>query len=130
MDFPEDITIEETTFELDEAPPPPPPPPPEEEPEDQVEFVAFDTPPKLIKLVKPKYPEIARRAGVEGTVVLRILVDEQGNVIKVEVVKGLGNTGCNEAAMAAAIQCKFTPAMQRDRPVKVWTSYPVRFQLR
>lgn len=123
-EVPEDVTIGETDLDLTQPPPPPPPPAPE-----QTEFVAYDKAPQLTRLVKPIYPEIARKAGVEGTVILKIQVDEKGNVINAKVLKGLG-AGLDEAAIAAAMQCKFTPAMQRDKPVKVWVSYPVRFILK
>ncbi len=123
-EVPEDVTIGETDLDLTQPPPPPPPPAPE-----QTEFVAYDQAPQLTRLVKPIYPEIARKAGVEGTVILKIQVDEKGNVVNVKVLKGLG-AGLDEAAIAAAMQCKFKPAMQRDKPVKVWVSYPVRFILK
>ena len=123
-EVPEDITIEETDLDLTQPPPPPPPPAPE-----QTEFVAYDEAPQLIRLVKPVYPEIARKAGVEGMVILKIQVDEKGNVVNAKLLRSLG-AGCDEAAIAAAMQCKFKPAMQRDKPVKVWISYPVRFILK
>ncbi|MCK4271997.1 energy transducer TonB [bacterium] len=122
-DLPEDVTIETTDLRVDVAPPPPPPPMADE-------FVAYDTPPKLIRLVKPKYPDIARKAGIEGMVILKILVDVDGKVIDARVLKSLGNVGCDEAALEAAKKCLFEPALQRDKPVKVWVSYPVRFILK
>ena len=122
-DLPEDVTIETTDLRVDVAPPPPPPPMADE-------FVAYDTPPKLIRLVKPKYPDIARKAGIEGMVILKILVDVDGKVIDARVLKPLGNVGCDEAAVKAAKKCLFEPALQRDKPVKVWVSYPVRFILK
>jgi len=122
-DLPEDVTIETTDLRVDVAPPPPPPPMVDE-------FVAYDTPPKLIKLVKPIYPDIARKAGIEGMVILKILVDVDGKVIDAVVLKSLGNVGCDEAAIEAAKQCRFEPALQRDKPVRVWVSYPVRFVLK
>lgn len=122
-DLPEDVTIETTDLRVDVAPPPPPPPMADE-------FVAYDTPPKLIKLVKPKYPDIARKAGIEGMVILKILVDVDGKVIDAKVLKSLGNVGCDESAIEAAKKCLFEPALQRDKPVRVWVSYPVRFVLK
>jgi len=123
-EVPEDVTIGETDLDLTQPPPPPPPPPPE-----QTEFVAYDQAPELIRLVKPIYPEIARKAGMEGWVYLKIQIDEKGDVVNAKVLKGLG-AGLDEAAFAAAMRCKFKPAMQRDKPVKVWMSYPVHFVLK
>jgi protein TonB len=76
------------------------------------------------------YPEIARRAGVEGMVVVQVLIDTKGNVNDTKVAKSLGNNGCDEAAIAAIKKTKWKPALQRDKPVKVWVSIPVIFKLK
>lgn len=93
-------------------------------------FLAYDTPPRLIKRVLPKYPAIARQARSEGMVILRLLVDEDGNVVEAKVLKGDKNFGFEEAAVEAALKCKFAPAYQREKPVKVWVSFPVDFTLK
>jgi len=92
------------------------------------EFVAYDTPPKPKSRVKPDYPEIAKKAGIEGTVILKLLIDVDGKVLNVKVLKGL-TQDTNKAAMRAAYATQFYPAKQRDKPVKVWVSYPYRFVL-
>ena len=61
---------------------------------------------------------------------VKVLVDERGNVVKTDVIKSLGNNGCDEAAVKAIKSVKWKPAMQRDKPVKVWVSIPVRFVLK
>ncbi len=132
-DVPEDVTIESTNIDFNEQPPPPPPPP-EEESETPI-FVAYDSPPEPIggfgAIQKNlKYPEIARKAGVEGTVIIQVLIDEKGRVIKTKVLKSLGNNGCDEAAISAIRKTRWKPAMQRDKPVKVWVSIPVIFKLK
>jgi len=132
-DIPEDATIEMTEINLDELPPPPPPP--EEESGETPIFVAYDEAPQPIggfpaiqkNLV---YPEIARKAGVEGRVYVNVLIDEQGNVIDTKILKSLGNNGCDEAAVAAIRKVKWKPAKQRDKPVKVWVGIPVVFKLK
>ncbi len=132
-DIPEDATIEMTEINLDELPPPPPPP--AEEADETPIFVAYDEPPQPIggfaaiqqNLV---YPEIARKAGVEGRVYVNVLIDERGNVIDTKILKSLGNNGCDEAAVAAIRQAKWKPAKQRDKPVKVWVGIPVVFKLK
>ncbi len=129
-----DETIESTEINLDELPPPPPPP--EEDIDDSAEiFVAYDEPPQPIggfaaiqkNLV---YPEIARKAGVEGRVVINCLIDEKGSVVNTKVLMSLGNNGCDEAAIAAIKKAKWKPAKQRDKPVKVWIGIPVVFRLK
>jgi len=100
-----------------------------------IDFIPYDEPPKPIGdfdaiLKNLKYPEIARKAGVEGTVIVKITVDIKGNVVKTEIIQSLGNNGCDEAAIAAIKKVKWKPAMQRDRPVKVQIAVPIRFKLK
>ncbi|MBN1999727.1 energy transducer TonB [candidate division KSB1 bacterium] len=133
-DIPEDATIETTDIDLSELPPPPPPPEDEIDESAQI-FVAYDEAPEPIggfaaiqkNLV---YPEIARKAGVEGRVYVQIIVDEKGNVVSAKVQKSLGNNGCDEAAIAAIKSVKWRPAKQRDKPVKVQVGIPVVFKLK
>ncbi|OYD14814.1 hypothetical protein CH333_07180 [candidate division WOR-3 bacterium JGI_Cruoil_03_44_89] len=118
----EQTTIERTDFTgFEKAPPPPPTETPD--------FVPYDTPPEPIYITKPKYPEIGRKAGVEGVVYLKLLLDTTGYVIDVKIVKSL-NLAFDESAAKAARTWRFSPAKQRDRPVRVWLGYPVRFTLK
>jgi protein TonB len=71
----EEADIAPTSFDDVESLPPPPPPPSEQ----AQEFYAFDEPPVLIKFVSPRYPDLARQAGIEGTVLLEVLVSNEGN---------------------------------------------------
>lgn len=75
-----------------------------------------------------KYPEIARRAGIEGKVYILAYIDENGNVTKTTVLKGIGG-GCDEAAINAIKKVKFIPGRQGGKPVKVQVSIPVIFKL-
>ncbi|KAA0241462.1 MAG: energy transducer TonB [Ignavibacteriota bacterium] len=75
-----------------------------------------------------QYPEIAKRAGIQGKVFVKAFIDENGNVISAEVVKGIGG-GCDEAALDAIFKTKFTPGKQRGKPVKVQVTVSVLFQL-
>ena len=94
------------------------------------EFVAFEDPPVMLKSVTPKFPELARKAGMEGTVQVQALVDKNGDVKDVKIVKESGtNAGFEEAALDAAKQCKWKPAMQNKQPVAVWVTYPIKFTL-
>ena len=111
-------------------------PPPKEEIDESEEptfFVAVEDMPQPIGGLqeiqkKIKYPEIAKRAGVEGKVYVRAFVDEEGNVVNAEVVKGIG-AGCDEAALDAILKTKFTPGKQRGKPIKVQVTVPVLFKL-
>jgi len=132
-DIPDDATIEMTDLDLSELPPPPPPP--EEEDESATIFVPYDEPPQPIGGFAAiqrnlKYPEIARKAGVEGRVLVHVRVDKKGNVIETKILQSLGNNGCDEAAVDAIKKVKWKPAYQRDKPVTVWIAIPVQFKLK
>ena len=77
---------------------------------------------------KVVYPEIARRAGIEGIVYIEAFIDEQGKVVRTSIVKGIGG-GCDQAAMKAIEETKFVPGKQQGKPVKVRMSIPIRFML-
>jgi len=131
----EDIEIGETELDMDAEMEAPPPPPKEEKvvEEEPTYFVAVEEMPEPIggiKAIQEKivYPEIAKRAGVEGKVYILAFVDESGNVTKAQVLKGIG-AGCDEAALEAVQKTKFKPGKQRGKPVKVQVSIPVVFKL-
>lgn len=133
----EDIEIEDTEIDFEaEMQAPPPPPKEEEKKELELEptyFVAVEEMPEPIggiKGIQDKivYPEIAKRAGVEGKVYVLAYVDETGTVTKVKLIKGIG-AGCDEAAINAVWQTKFKPGKQRGKPVKVQVSIPIVFKL-
>ena len=128
----EDIEIDDTEidFEAEMEAPPPVEKKVEEEP---TYFVAVEEMPSPIGGIvaiqkKIKYPEIAKRAGVEGKVYVLAFVNEQGIVTKAQVIKGIG-AGCDEAALNAVLKTKFTPGKQRGKPVKVQVSIPILFKL-
>ena len=97
-----------------------------------IKFIPFDTAPQPKKGlgIRPIYPEIAKEAGIEGTVYIQFFIDEKGNVTEAYVQKGLPNTGLNEAALSAVKKSKWKPARQREKKVGVWQTVPVRFELK
>tara|TARA_B100000902_G_C27077989_1_gene797417 strand:- start:31 stop:645 length:615 start_codon:yes stop_codon:yes gene_type:complete len=125
-DIADDLTLDELDFDdfsnLD-APPPPPSGP-------KVVFIPYDDPPVAMSPIRPKYPEIAQEAGIEGVVVVQAFIDEKGRVKETLILKGVPNTGLDEAAMEAIRKTKFRPAKQRERAVGVWISIPVNFRLK
>ena len=121
----EEAEIAPTSFDRIEDVPPPPPPPSEQ----AQEFYAFDEPPVLIKFVNPRYPDLARQAGIEGTVLLRVLVAEDGKVMSVSVIQSDVTPAMERSAMQAAKQFLFKPAKQRTVPVKAHMAIPIRFKL-
>ncbi len=95
------------------------------------EFVAVEERPVILQKVEAKYPEIARRAGIEGEVWVKVLVDRTGAVRDAIVAKESGaNAGFEEAAIEAARGYKWKPAMQNKQPVALWVTYPVKFKLK
>ena len=125
-DIADDVTLDE--FNLDEfdawdAPPPPPEGP-------RVKFIPYDDPPVPLRPIRPKYPEIAQEAGIEGTVVVQVFVDDKGRGKETVILKGIPNTGLDEAATEAIRSVRFRPAKQRERAVGVWISIPVNFRLK
>jgi TonB family protein len=91
-------------------------------------FIPVEHPPVPIKEVVPQYPDIARRAGVEGTVWINVLVDKQGRAKRAMIIKSDAEV-LSESAIQAALQWLFTPAMMSNGPVTVWASIPFRFKL-
>lgn len=100
---------------------------------DSVYFVAVEEMPEPIGgmfAIQEKiiYPEIAKRAGIEGKVFVLAFIDEKGNVSNAKILKGIG-AGCDESALNAVKETKFTPGKQRGTPVKTQVSIPIVFKL-
>lgn len=100
---------------------------------DSFSYIPHEIPPRLRggliefhrKIIYPRY---ALDHGIEGRVVLAVLVDENGRPCKVTVLEdSKEKVGFEEAAMVAVRSCRWYPAEQRDRKVKVWIALPFRF---
>lgn len=124
----------DASLDLDMALDLPPPPAAKKVVEEEPEiFLVVEQDPELIGGLEGlqksiRYPEIARKAGIEGRVFVQFVVDEKGNVIDPVVTRGIGG-GCDEAALDAVRKAKFKPGKQRGRAVKVQYSLPVTFRL-
>ena len=95
------------------------------------EFIAIDVNPVLENQPQAVYPDSAKKAGIEGSVWVKALIDKQGNVRDAIVTKGSGKkVGFEEAALAAAKQATWKPAIQNKQPVFVWVSYEIKFLLK
>ena len=129
-DVPDDVTIESTDLDFDDAMvdlPPPPPPGSNDLEEEVLEFFMVEEKPTITKNVRPIYPEIARKAGLSGRVFVRFKVGRDGRVSEVQILKG--EEIFRQAAVDAVLQFVFKPAMQNDKPVAVWMSQVIRFDL-
>jgi periplasmic protein TonB len=124
------ITLEDMIFEdyPDDVPPLPKNPDGDTR---QDTFWVFDERPEPIGSIAENivYPDIAREAGIEGTVVVQCFIDYKGVVQTCVILKGMPGTGLDEAAMDAIKKTKWKPAVQRDRNVGVWIAIPVIFKL-
>ena len=76
----------------------------------------------------PAYPELARLSQLEGTVIVRALVGQDGKVRETILLKKV-NDILDQAAVQATMGYVFVPAMQNGRPVAVWVTIPFRFAL-
>jgi protein TonB len=135
-DVPDTVTIQTTDIDLDLEGLAPPPPLQEERGEELeleveeeiVELWKVEKQPVPTKKIVPEYPEIARKANITGRVFVTALVNKQGKVEQIGKIQG--PEVFHEAAREAALQWEFEPAIQNDKPVKVWVSLPFTFQLK
>jgi protein TonB len=95
---------------------------------DPKDYVYRDVEPQAVTKVLPQYPQIAKDAGMEGSVTVRLLVGIDGRVQKAEIEQS--SAMFDDAALAAGRQWIFTPALANDHPVRVWVRVPMKFQLR
>jgi len=85
--------------------------------------------PHVVRIEKPEYPPLAVKAGIEGTVWVKVLVDKEGHPMKTQLIKSTHEI-FEEPALAAAQKFLFTPAYMTGGPVYVWVSLPFRFTLK
>jgi TonB family protein len=85
--------------------------------------------PKFLQRIIPVYPSSARRRGEEGRVMLKLTIDEKGNLLKIDVVESTG-AHFAEAAVDAAKRSRFTPARRNNAPILSVALLPIRFSLR
>lgn len=104
------------------------PPVAEPDPEPGV-WVPMDEPPALVQSAQPVYPELAKAAGVEGTVVVLAKIGRDGRVAEVRIAPGRSIPLLDEAALAAVRRFVYTPALSHQHPVVVWVSQRVVFKL-
>ena len=78
---------------------------------------------------RPEYPESARREGRQGSVLLRVLVDEQGRSKRIEINRSSGSDALDRAAAEAIKRWRFVPARHGDEPVESWIRIPIDFSL-
>ncbi|MDX1672499.1 MAG: energy transducer TonB [Balneolaceae bacterium] len=138
VEVPNDEIVEDQILDLDaelemDQPLDTPPPPPEDDEEEEDFFVVVEEMPELKGGMKSlydciDYPEMARKAGIEGRVIVQFIVNENGKVENPRVVRGIGG-GADQEALRCVQRQEFTPGRQRGKAVRVQYSLPVVFKL-
>lgn len=136
-DVSEEITIAPTTFESNPVDDLPPPPTLDErvDLEAAPTFTPFTVAPdilnrrELAEAMVKNYPPILREAGIGGTVHVFFFIDETGVVKQTRIDRSSGHQALDEAALAVAGLYRFSPALNRDKRVPVWVSFPILFQV-
>lgn len=112
----------DVVFDIPEGPPPSP------EPEGPIQVGGDVQAPVKIHNPQPQYTEIARKARLQGVVIVQAIIDKEGNVTNVKVLKGLG-MGLDQAAVDAIKKWRFEPATLHGKPVAVYYNLTVNFRL-
>ena len=105
----------------------PVPKPPEDAPV-RIGVTAQGEQPKKIREIQPDYPEIARRARIEGVVILEAIINKDGTVGEIKVLRSL-NPLLDQAAIKAAKQWLFQPGKINGKPVKAYFTLTINFKL-
>ncbi len=118
-----DIDLPDTDliFDIPEGPPP-------SEPSGPIHVGGDVAAPVKIKAPQPQYTEIARKARIQGVVIVQAIISKQGNVENVKLLKGLP-MGLDTAAVEAIKKWKFKPATLNGKPVTVYYNLTVNFTL-
>jgi TonB family protein len=94
-------------------------------------FIFYEERPQIVDNIQPAYPPMAQRAGMEAVVWINVLIDKDGKVRDVRIVKSSdSNAGFEEAAIEAAYKTTWKPAISNGQPVAVWTTYRIIFELK
>ncbi|MDP2173858.1 MAG: energy transducer TonB [Candidatus Cloacimonadaceae bacterium] len=98
---------------------------------EMVNFVPYDDPPVIIGKLSPEYPDFARRARVQGTVVLEVEVYKDGSIGNIRVTRSLqsGPGGLDESAINAVKKVRFQPGKSSGQPVDTTVIIPIEFKL-
>jgi TonB family protein len=91
-------------------------------------FYKFDTPPTLLTELRPEYPAEAKHAGLEGSVLVKVLVGEDGTVESASILKS-SDIVFESSALDAASRCQFKPAKFEGDPTRSYVAIPIHYRL-
>ena len=92
--------------------------------------ILLDRQPMIAARVPPPYPYLARRRGIQGRVIVRLLVGKDGKVTKSEVVKAEPSGVFEDAVLRTVGRWRFSPALRRGKPIPAWVETAVKFELK
>jgi protein TonB len=127
---PSTFSVPQASIEREAAPPEPkaapaaPPAPPREVASTPAVYNAA-----YLRNAPPRYPLIARRNGVEGTVRLKVFVSKDGKPAQVQLDQSSGSAALDSAALDAVRGWQFLPARRGQEPIESWVVVPVVFRL-
>ncbi len=120
-------------------PPPPPPPPPTELPvtadevftvvENMPQYTGGDEARMKFLMANIKYPESAKQEGLQGTVYVSFVVEQDGQIANVKILKGIGKACDDEAFRVVSAMPKWIPGKQKGQAVRVQFNMPIKFTL-
>jgi TonB family protein len=87
---------------------------------------AYDTPPELITIIRPKYPKDARKKKIKGSVLVKVLINKKGLVESAKVTEGI--EGLNQSALDAVKKARFKPAKYKGKVVSTWVTLSIDFE--
>jgi protein TonB len=93
------------------------------------EYTPYEKAPEVIKQVQPQYPADAKKSKIEGTVWVKVWIDETGKAKKAGITKS-ERPELNKAALDAVMKWEFKPALLNGKPVAVWINIPFKFALK
>ena len=135
-----DVTIPDTRLDTNPMDRPLAPPPLTQGVEDEKRRVVTFTPMTVIPELKNRaqverelernYPRTLKDAGIGGVPQVLFYIDETGKVLETRLASSSGYDSLDEAALEVGRMMVFTPALNHDRKVAVWVTFPVRFQSR
>lgn len=93
------------------------------------DLAQIDTKPRMTHFEAPGYPQLAKQAGLEGRVWVKVLISESGTPLKAELHQSSGTAGLDDPVLRAALQCRYLPARRLGAAVPVHVIYAVDFIL-
>ena len=91
-------------------------------------FPSFDSIPRIINIVRPIYPKNAKDSEIEGSTKVKVWIDEKGNPLFASIIQS-SNKVFNEPSLISTMNCSFTPAIMKNKPIGAWIILPYVFKL-